>query len=93
MGVGGSVRPTRRLTTASPSVLRPALLTPTCASLLRHAGLVREGCDLALCDIDEAALAAVAEECRAVRSGANVSVHKVDMASRDEIRRFAAEVK
>lgn len=54
---------------------------------------MREGCDLALCDIDEAALAAVGEECRAARSGAKVSVHRVDMGSRSDIKRFAAEVK
>jgi len=50
----------------------------------------RRGAALQLCDVDEAGLAATAKEAR--ESGAAVSSHRVDVASRAEMRAFADAV-
>jgi NAD(P)-dependent dehydrogenase (short-subunit alcohol dehydrogenase family) len=51
--------------------------------------LHREGCDLALCDLDLEALHKVKAECG---RGGKISVHKVDVADRQQIKAFAKAV-
>jgi NAD(P)-dependent dehydrogenase (short-subunit alcohol dehydrogenase family) len=52
--------------------------------------LAREGCDLAICDVDEAGLSETAEEVR--RIGRKVCTHRVDVADKARMQRYAAEV-
>lgn len=51
------------------------------------AELAREGCELALCDVDEKGLAEVCDELREL--GTRVSSQVVDVASRDQMTAFA----
>eukprot|EP00041_Stephanoeca_diplocostata_P031991 m.1011804 g.1011804 ORF g.1011804 m.1011804 type:complete len:365 (+) comp24063_c1_seq1:133-1227(+) len=51
--------------------------------------LRREGCHLALCDVDMDALNAVVQECRQIQSdGRIVTAHKVDVSCRSEVAEF-----
>jgi short-subunit dehydrogenase len=52
--------------------------------------LAKEGCDLALADINEAGMAATAGEVEQL--GCKVSQHKIDVASKKEMKRFVDEV-
>jgi short-subunit dehydrogenase len=52
--------------------------------------LAGEGCDLALCDIDEEGLSETGAQARAL--GRKVSLHRVDVADRERMQRFASEV-
>jgi len=58
--------------------------------------LRREGCHLALCDVDMTALEAVKAECLAIGSAGEeaprVSIHMVDVADRARVKSFAQEV-
>jgi NAD(P)-dependent dehydrogenase (short-subunit alcohol dehydrogenase family) len=52
--------------------------------------LAREGCDLAICDVDAAGLEQTANEVRAL--GRRVSSHRVDVADREQMARYADQV-
>ena len=54
--------------------------------------LRREGAALALCDVNAAALESLRAECEAMGAAGAVSTHRVDVGSRDALRRFAEEV-
>jgi hypothetical protein len=79
--VGVGERPTVKLT------MRAAHLWT------RRVGLVRDGCNLALADVNVEGLAAVKEACLAARPDAVVSTHRVDMGVRSQIVRFGDEVR
>ena len=80
---------------ASPSAKlqgKLALVTGAGSGIGRATALLfaRTGADLALCDVDETGLLAVAAEARAL--GRTVIARRVDVANRDQMRDFAAEV-
>jgi short-subunit dehydrogenase len=52
--------------------------------------LAREGCDLAICDVNDGGLAETAAEIRAL--GRRVCVHHVDVSDKERMRRYADEV-
>lgn len=54
--------------------------------------LAKEGCHLALCDLDIDALEGVRRECEAVDASLRVTAHRVDVSQREEIRKFGADV-
>jgi len=52
--------------------------------------LAREGCDLAICDVNEAGLAETATEIQAL--GRRVCTHRVDVSDKARMQRYAEEV-
>ncbi|MCA9683903.1 MAG: SDR family NAD(P)-dependent oxidoreductase [Myxococcales bacterium] len=71
---------------------RVAVVTGAASGIGRETALAlaREGCDLAVADVDEAGLAATAEAITAL--GRKASTHVVDVASRERMQAFVAEV-
>ena len=52
--------------------------------------LAAEGCHMAISDVNEAGLKETAD--KAQRSGVRITTHKVDVAKREQIKRYADEV-
>lgn len=71
---------------------RVAIVTGAASGIGRATSiaLAKEGCHLALGDVDEAGLATTAEEIRAL--GRNVTTHRVDVSNRARMQAWADEV-
>jgi short-subunit dehydrogenase len=71
---------------------RVAVVTGAASGIGRatSVALAREGCDLAISDVNEQGLAETAAEIRAL--GRRVCVHRVDVADKQRMRRYADEV-
>src|SRR5690349_9388793 len=71
---------------------RVAVVTGSASGIGRATAiaLAREGCDLALADVDEVGMAETAAAVREL--GRNVSTHRVDVSDKARMEAFAAEV-
>jgi len=71
---------------------RVAVVTGAASGIGRatSVALAREGCALAIADLNEAGLAQTADEVRAL--GRKVSLHRVDVSDKNRMQAFAAEV-